>query len=274
MAAKKKTRLDVALVEQGLVDNRSEARAAVMAGLVTVNGMPVDKPGRQVDSESKLALKAPARKYVSRGGDKIAGAHEVFQFDIKDKIALDGGASTGGFSDFLLKHGAKKIFAVDVGYGQLAWSLRQDERVVVLERTNIRNLTPEMLQGEKPTLVVLDLAFISLCKIWPAIELCCAEQCEVIALVKPQFEAGPGRVGKGGIVRDQKIHEDIVTEVINEAARTSLVPVDFTYSPIKGPKGNIEFFLHLCRSFDRPQISADKAAKVVAEAHQQLGGKK
>ena len=271
--AKKRVRLDILLVEKGLAETRSEARAAIMAGLVTVNGMPSDKPGRQLDIDTKVALKAPARRFVSRGGEKIAGAHKVFQFSISGKTALDGGASTGGFTHFLLENGARKVFAVDVGYGQLAWSLRQDERVVVMERTNLRHLTSKELNHEKPTLAVLDLAFISLSKIWSAVENCCAEESEVVALVKPQFEAGPNRIGKGGIIRDHKLHREILKEVVDEVKKTTLAPIGLTYSPIKGPKGNIEFFLYLRKGTEATVTSEDVDA-VVTAAHKELAGGK
>ena len=271
--AKKRVRLDLLLVERGLAETRSEARAAIMAGLVTIDGLPVDKPGRQVDDETKVALKAPARRFVSRGGEKLAGAWKAFQFPIEGKTALDGGASTGGFTDFLLERGAKKVFAVDVGYGQLAWSLRLDERVIVLERTNLRHLTREQLNNEEPSLVVLDLAFISLSKIWSAVQSCSAKGSEVVALVKPQFEAGPRRVGKGGIVRDEKLHCQILKEVVGDVRQTRLAPIGLTFSPIKGPKGNIEFFLYL-REGDEATVDEDEIDNVVAMAHSALAGGK
>jgi len=259
-------RLDQALVDRGLATTRSEARGAIMAGLVLVDGTTVDKPGRPVGDEQDIVLRGPARSFVSRGGDKLAGAHEAFGFAIDGTVALDGGASTGGFTDYLLRHGAARVYAVDVGYGQLAWSLRRDDRVTVLERTNLRHLTADMLPGERPSLVVLDLSFISLSKVWPAVEACAAPVCEVVALVKPQFEAGPERVGKGGVVRRAAVHRAVLAEVVAAAATTTLRPVGLAVSPITGPKGNVEFFLHLQRGFDARPFDVDGAVRTVIDA--------
>lgn len=266
--ARDRRRLDVLLVERGLVETRTQARGAIMAGLVTVDGRREDKPGAATETTADLALAGPARTFVSRGGDKLQGAHEAFAFDPQGRVCLDSGASTGGFTDFLLRHGAATVYAVDVGYGQLAWNLRQDDRVVVMERTNLRHLTPDRLTRGLPDLAVLDLSFISLGKVLPALADLMAPVAEVVALVKPQFEAGPSRVGKGGVVRDASTHRLVLAEVALQAARAGFIPVAATHSPVRGPSGNIEFFLHCRRG--RPEdlpITEERLAEVVTRAH-------
>ena len=206
----KRQRLDVLLTERGLTESREQARRLIMAGAVIVNEQRVDKPGSLVNIGAPLRIKDEARsRYVSRGGDKLEAALRAFALDVTQVVAIDVGASTGGFTDCLLQHGAAKVLAVDVGYGQLAWSLRQDPRVVSVERCNIRALTPEML-SEIPTLAVIDASFISLTLVVPNVLSLIAPQGTVIALIKPQFEVGKGKVGKGGVVRDPTLHTEVV----------------------------------------------------------------
>jgi 23S rRNA (cytidine1920-2'-O)/16S rRNA (cytidine1409-2'-O)-methyltransferase len=236
----KKERLDVLLVERGLIESREKAKRIIMSGNVFVNEQLVDKPGKLVDVESKIRIKE-TEKYVSRGGYKIEGAWESFKFKIEGRVACDIGASTGGFTDFLLQHGAKKVYCVDVGYNQLHWKLRSDDRVVVMEKTNARNLT----LPEKVDLAVCDVSFISLKKIFPTIKEILKEDGEAVVLVKPQFEAGKEKVGKGGIVRDKSVHKEVLYDIIDSAKEVGLSPINIDFSKITGTDGNIEYFLHL-----------------------------
>ena len=241
----KRQRLDVLLTERGLTESREQARRLIMAGAVIVNEQRVDKPGSLVDISAPLRIKDEARsRYVSRGGDKLEAALRAFALDVTQVVALDVGASTGGFTDCLLQHGAVKVFAVDVGYGQLAWSLRQDPRVVSVERCNIRALTPEML-SEIPTLAVIDASFISLTLVVPKVLSLIAPQGTVIALIKPQFEVGKGKVGKGGVVRDPRLHTEVVERLRARAEEWQVEIKGVIESPLLGPKGNKEFFLCL-----------------------------
>jgi 23S rRNA (cytidine1920-2'-O)/16S rRNA (cytidine1409-2'-O)-methyltransferase len=271
--ASKKERLDVAMTDRGLTRNRSEAKAAIMAGLVRVDEQKIDKAGFSVTDSNIIELVRPVREYVSRGGEKITGAYKDFNFQIEDRNVIDGGASTGGFTDFMLKHGASHVYAIDVGYGQLDWSLRKDDRVTVMERTNLREVLPEHLKNGTPDIAVMDLSFISLTKVIPALKDLLEENCEIITLVKPQFEAGPSRVGKGGIVREEKLHKDIFIEVVAKITETDFRPVNCTWSPIKGPKGNIEFFLHLVRGEKyrlMKTITNEDVEATVEKAHKKL----
>lgn len=239
-----KERLDKLLVSRGLVQSRERARALILAGQVVVDHHTVDKAGAQVSTDVSLRLKGEDIPYVSRGGLKLEKALETFAVDVMGRIALDVGASTGGFTDCLLQRGAIRVYAVDVGYGQLAWKLRQDERVVNLERTNIRHLHAETLQ-EKPGLAVIDASFISLDKVLPATLALLDEQAEVVALIKPQFEVGRGAVGKGGVVRDASQHEEVVERIRHLSEELGCQVLGVTESPILGPKGNREFLIHL-----------------------------
>ncbi|MBI3799737.1 MAG: TlyA family RNA methyltransferase [Deltaproteobacteria bacterium] len=241
----KRQRLDVLLTERGLTESREQARRLIMAGAVVVNEQRVDKPGSLVDTSAPLRIKAEARsRYVSRGGDKLEAALRAFALDVTHVIALDVGASTGGFTDCLLQHGEDKVFAVDVGYGQLAWPLRQDPRVVNLERCNIRTLTPDLLP-ETPTLAVIDAAFISLTLVVPKVLSLLAPQGTVVALIKPQFEVGKGKVGKGGVVRDPALHAEVVERLCTQAGEWKVEVRGVIASPLLGPKGNKEFFFYL-----------------------------
>lgn len=238
----KKGRLDALLVERGLVQSRERARAIIMAGAVQVNGMTVDKAGAQVDREADIQLKKDDIPYVSRGGLKLEKALTHSGLDITGMTCLDIGASTGGFTDCLLKFGAGKVYAVDVGYGQMAWSLRQDDRVVVIERTNIRFMEYDVI-GESVDLITIDTSFISLKLVVPAAEKFMRPGTSILALIKPQFEAGKERIGKGGVVRDPVIRQAIVNEMEYFFKERGYETGEVVVSPIKGPKGNIEFIL-------------------------------
>jgi 23S rRNA (cytidine1920-2'-O)/16S rRNA (cytidine1409-2'-O)-methyltransferase len=238
-------RLDLFLFEQGLAISREQARRLIMAGAVVVNDQRIDKPGARVAPTARVRVKDQARSpYVSRGGQKIEAALREFRLDVYNAVALDVGASTGGFTDCLLQHGARKVFAVDVGYGQLAWSLRQDPRVVSIERTNIRTLDPTLLD-ETPTLAVIDASFISLALVIPKVLEVIAAQGAIIALIKPQFEVGKGKVGKGGVVRDPVLHAEVVDRFRGQAEAWNVEVKGLMESPLLGPKGNKEFLLYL-----------------------------
>lgn len=242
----KKVRLDKLLVDRALVPSRERARALILAGKVVVGEHAVDKAGAQVAEDAPVRLKGEDIPYVSRGGLKLEKGLDHFAVDPAGRVAVDVGASTGGFTDCLLQRGATKVFAVDVGYGQLAWSLREDPRVVNLERTNIRELTAEHL-GERPSLAVIDASFISLDKVLPPTLALLAPGAEILALIKPQFEVGKGQVGKGGVVRDAEQHAAVVERIRTLAESLGCLVLGVTESPILGPKGNREFLIHLRR---------------------------
>jgi 23S rRNA (cytidine1920-2'-O)/16S rRNA (cytidine1409-2'-O)-methyltransferase len=232
-----KKRLDVAVYERGLANSRAKAQGMIMAGEVEVNGERVDKSGTRVGDSDQITLKVKPR-YVSRGGEKLAGALQDFDFDVAGKVAADVGASTGGFTDCLLQHSAARVYAIDVGYGQIDYTLRQDERVIVIERTNARYL--ESL-AEPVNLVVIDASFISLRLLLPAIQKWLQPQADIIALIKPQFEAGKNDVGKGGIVRETSVHRHVLAHILGFAGERGLHVIQLTRSPIKGADGNVEF---------------------------------
>ncbi|MEJ2199081.1 MAG: TlyA family RNA methyltransferase [Desulfuromonadales bacterium] len=237
-------RIDKLMVQRQLAGSRERARALIMSGRVLVDDQPVDKAGTQVDQEASIRLKGEDIPYVSRGGLKLARALEAFQVTAAGRTALDVGASTGGFTDCLLQGGARKVFAVDVGYGQLAWKLRDDQRVINLERTNIRHLTPDQLD-EIPDLAVIDASFISLEKVLPSTTALIKPGSDIIALIKPQFEVGKGQVGKGGVVRDPDQHAQVIEKIKLVAAQAGCQVVQLCESPILGTKGNREFLIHL-----------------------------
>jgi 23S rRNA (cytidine1920-2'-O)/16S rRNA (cytidine1409-2'-O)-methyltransferase len=241
-----KERLDKLLVERGLVASRERARALILAGQVVVGEHTVDKAGTQVLADAPIRLKGDDIPYVSRGGLKLEKALSVFAVRVAGRTALDVGASTGGFTDCLLQHGVSRVYAVDVGYGQLAWSLREDPRVVNLERTNIRHLQPGAL-AEVPDLAVIDASFISLDKVLPPTLALLSEDAEIIALIKPQFEVGRGQVGKGGVVRDPDLHQAVIDRVKDLSAQLGCKALGLVESPILGPKGNREFLIYLRR---------------------------
>jgi 23S rRNA (cytidine1920-2'-O)/16S rRNA (cytidine1409-2'-O)-methyltransferase len=260
-------RIDAILVDRGLFTSREQARAAVLAGEVRVEGKPVDKAGTSVDENASIEV-AERPRYVSRGGDKLAGALEVFELDVSGLSAADIGASTGGFTDCLLRAGVDHVVAVDVGYGQLAWSLRTDERVTVVERTNVRHVDPVEL-GAPFDLIVVDVSFISLRKILPKLDELMGDEAHLMALVKPQFEAGKGRVGKRGVVKDPLVHQEVLEDVVLAAEEHRLVVRGLTYSPITGPEGNIEFWLWASRVGEQTDVTPES---VVAQAHREHGG--
>ncbi len=262
-----KRRIDATLVDRGLFPSREQARAAVLAGEVRVRGEVVRKAGEMVAEDAVIEV-AERRRFVSRGGDKLAGALEVFEVPIAGRRVVDVGASTGGFTDCVLQSGAASVVAVDVGYGQLAWSLRTDERVTVYERTNIRTAIPEEL-GAPFDLVVTDVSFISLKTVLPHLVALMGEGSDLVALVKPQFEVGKGRVGKRGVVKDAGAHVDALQSAVDAAAEMGLTVRGLSFSPIKGPEGNIEFWIWAARGGEPTSATA---LSVVEAAHQALGG--
>lgn len=263
-----KKRLDTVLVEQGFFDTRSKAQAAIMAGQILVNDLKIDKPGTQVTDEVKIKIIGNKLPYVSRGGLKLEKALKVFPISLNDKTVADIGASTGGFTDCSLQNGARKVYAIDVGYGQLAWSLRNDERVVNMERTNVRYLDETSLP-EKIQIATIDVAFISLDKVLPAVRKLLSTDGCVIALIKPQFEAGRDKVGKKGVVREPKVHEEVIEKVIEMAKEEKFGIGGLDYSPIKGPEGNIEYLLYLTLN-ENENISYDRISQIVALSHGNL----
>jgi len=244
-----KERLDVLLVKRNLAESREKAKAYIMAGNVFVDGVREDKAGSSFEETVQIEVKGLAMKYVSRGGFKLEKAVEQFGVNLEGKTCMDVGSSTGGFTDCMLQNGAVKVFAIDVGTNQLAWKLRTDERVVSMEKTNIRYVTPEDI-GQLVDFVSIDVAFISLSKVLGPVYELMAENAEIVCLIKPQFEAGREKVGKKGVVRDKKVHEEVVIAVTSFAAATGFELLRLDYSPIKGPEGNIEYLLY-ARKNDR-----------------------
>ncbi|MGM0874156.1 MAG: TlyA family RNA methyltransferase [Bacillota bacterium] len=269
----KKERLDVLLVENGLFETREKAKRAIMAGLVFGNEERLDKPGEKVSRDLVLTIKGNTLKYVSRGGLKLEKAMKEFDINVQDKIMLDIGSSTGGFTDCALQNGAKLSYALDVGYNQLAWKLRQDERVVVMERTNFRYATPADFEKGLPEFASIDVSFISLKLILPVLKTILVPHSDTVALVKPQFEAGRELVGKKGIIRDPSVHELVLNEMISFALKEGYDLYNLSYSPITGGDGNIEFLLHL--RHEGPQELGTNhfgktASEIVEEAHVKL----
>ena len=240
----KKVRLDVLLVEKGLQESRQRAQATIMSGQVFVDGQRVDKPGAPVAEDAAVEVRGSTLRYVSRGGLKLEKAMATWPIDLNDTVCMDVGASTGGFTDCMLQNGARKVYAVDVGYGQLAWSLRSDERVVCLERTNARYLDHEIIP-EEPDFSSVDVSFISLKLILPAIASVLRPGGHVVCLIKPQFEAGREKVGKKGVVRDPAVHLEVLEHFLDHAKESGFTVLDLTYSPIRGPEGNIEYLGYL-----------------------------
>ncbi len=275
----KKERVDVLLVDRGLIETREKAKRAIMAGLVYSNEMRLDRPGEKVNEDIQLTIKGNVLPYVSRGGLKLEKALKVFDIDVKEKIMIDIGSSTGGFTDCALQNGAKMSYAVDVGYNQLAWKLRQDERVEVMERTNFRYMTPADLQSGMPNFASIDVSFISLRIIFPVLKNLLVPGSNIVALVKPQFEAGREQVGKKGIVRDSSVHQSVVEKMIEFTSGIGYTVVNLSFSPITGGDGNIEFLLHLRWDGENANTTGEillskTPAQVVAEAHQELKKKK
>lgn len=259
----KKKRLDVLLFEKGMVPSRERAKAIIMSGIVYVNNQKADKAGMSIPKDAEIEIRGKTNSFVSRGGLKIEKALTYFQIDPKDLCAMDIGASTGGFTDCLLTRGARKVYSIDVGYGQLAWKLRQDPRVVCMERTNIRKVTPDMLD-DVPEFAVIDVSFISLKLVLPVVAQLLNEHGRIACLIKPQFEAGKGKVGKKGVVREPEIHLDVLNAFIENAHEAGFHVYNLTFSPIKGPEGNIEFLGYIGK--DGEDADIDTAA-LVAEAH-------
>ncbi|RLQ98284.1 TlyA family RNA methyltransferase [Falsibacillus albus] len=272
----KKQRIDVLLVDRGLFETREKAKRAVMAGIVYSNELRLDKPGEKVNEDIPINIKGSTMPYVSRGGLKLEKALKEFQVNVEGKIMLDIGSSTGGFTDCALQNGAKMSYALDVGYNQLAWKLRQDERVVVMERTNFRYVTPADLEKGMPDFATIDVSFISLKLILPVLKTLLVQNSDIIALIKPQFEAGREQVGKKGIVRDPKIHEQVIEKIITFAQNEGYKIKNLSYSPITGGDGNIEFLAHLYWGDSTEGVLEnlpDKFDEVVEEAHRELQSK-
>ena len=271
-----KERLDVLVVKNGLAPSREKAKALIMAGKVLVNNEREEKPGSTFPEESEIRLKGHPLPYVSRGGLKLEKAIREYAVDPAGKVCMDVGSSTGGFTDCMLQNGAVKVYSVDVGHGQLAWSLRQDPRVVCMEKTNIRYLEADRLQ-EPPAFVSIDVSFISLTKILPRVMELMADAGDLICLIKPQFEAGREKVGKKGVVRDPAVHRDVIRMVLAFAEALGLGVLELSWSPIKGPEGNIEYLVHLRKGETEaepaPESQAQREQRIAAcvkEAHQQL----
>ena len=263
----KKVRLDQLVYEQGHTESRERAKTTIMAGLVFVNGQRADKPGMAVSPDVQLEVRGSALPFVSRGGYKLDKALKVFPVDPTGKICLDCGASTGGFTDVLLQHGAKKVYSVDVGYGQLAWKLRTDERVVNLERTNLRYVTEEQIP-EPIELAVMDVSFISIKLVIPAVHRLLVPDADYICLIKPQFEAGREEVGKKGVVRDRAVHEHVVQGILDFAREEGFSVLGLDYSPIKGPEGNIEYICYMKNGeFPTAEIRVEE---IVRASHETL----
>ena len=264
-----KKRLDILLVEKGLCASRERAKTTLMAGYVKVDGQRQDKPGTLVSEEAVITVAGDPIGFVSRGGLKLAKAVASFDINLQGKRMIDVGASTGGFTDCALQNGAAAVTAVDVGYGQLAWKLRTDPRVLNLERTNVRFLTLEQAGGELFDFASIDVSFISLSKVLPIVAVLLKDGAEAVALIKPQFEAGRQDVGKKGVVRDPSVHCRVIEAVLTAIAPLGFSPLGLTFSPVKGPEGNIEYLLYLKKAAVSEVCSPDVAA-VVAQAHQTL----
>lgn len=264
----KKERLDALLTAKGLFESRAKAQAAIMAGQILVNEQKIDKPGTQVPEDAAIRILGDKLPYVSRGGLKLEKALKIFPISVEGKVVADIGASTGGFTDCALQNGAAKVYAIDVGYGQLAWKLRSDERVVNMERTNVRYLEKEHL-AEMVDAATIDVAFISLDKVLPAVHKILKPEGFVIALIKPQFEAGKENVGKKGVVRDPKVHEAVINNVIAFAKNEGFGIAGLEFSPIKGPEGNIEYLLYLTLQSD-DAVDAVYVSELVSKSHGDL----
>lgn len=268
--ADKKERLDILLVDRGIITSRERAKTSIMAGKVFVDGKRVDKAGEKVPVTANIEYKGEKLPYVSRGGLKLEKAMKNFPITLKGKVCMDIGASTGGFTDCMLQNGASKVFSIDVGYGQFAWKLRTDERVVCMERTNIRYVKPEDL-GELVDFASIDVSFISLKKIMPATVELLKDNGEVVALIKPQFEAGKEKVGKKGVVRDIEVHKEVVFGIIDYLIEHNLNVLGVSYSPIKGPEGNIEYLVYFTKDAERESTFVrEDVDKVVEASHTEI----
>ena len=268
-----KERLDVLMVSRNLAESREKAKAIIMSGIVYVNGQKEDKAGSMFDVYAGIEVRGATLKYVSRGGLKLEKAMESFPITLQDKVCMDIGSSTGGFTDCMLQNGAKKVYAVDVGQGQLAWKLRNDDRVVVMEKTNIRYVTPDQIE-ELAAFASIDVSFISLTKVLEPAYALLEQEGEIACLIKPQFEAGREKVGKKGVVRDIAVHEEVVEQVLDYAIHHGYDCLGLTYSPIKGPEGNIEYLAYL-KKFTGERIGEIRletpVRELVRESHENLG---
>lgn len=261
-----KDRLDILLVRKGLAESREKAKAIIMSGIVYVDGQKEDKAGQTFLETANIEVRGNTLKYVSRGGLKLEKAMECFDVSVKEKVCMDIGASSGGFTDCMLQNGAKKVYAVDVGHGQLAWKLRNDERVVVMEKTNIRYVKPEDI-GENMDFASIDVSFISLSKVLPAAYNLLGEKGEIVALIKPQFEAGREKVGKKGVVREKSTHIEVIQNCFEYAKLNGFLVEELEFSPVKGPEGNIEYLYHLVKGEGDVDIDIEA---VVNKAHEEL----
>ena len=264
-----KIRLDQYLCQNGYAQSRERAKALIMSGIVFVNEQKVDKAGEMIAEDAKVEVRGHDIGYVSRGGLKLEKAMQVFPMRPDGKVCMDIGASTGGFTDCMLKNGAVKVYAVDVGYGQLAWSLRTDERVVNMERTNIRNVTPDML-GDEIAFFSVDVSFISLKHIFPVADTICTPDAVGVCLVKPQFEAGREKVGKKGVVREPATHAEVLHMAQGYAMANHFTPAGLDFSPIKGPEGNIEFLMYVQHNQEPQPLPEGLIEQTVANAHAAL----
>ncbi len=261
-------RADILLFEKGLVDSREKGKRLIMSGQVYIDEVKIDKPGEQIPIDSNIIIRDNSIKYVSRGGLKIKKAAEEFNIEFTNKIAMDIGASTGGFTDFMLQNGVVKVYAIDVGYGQLDYKLRNDNRVVVMERTNIRYVDKE--QFDLVDLITIDVSFISLELVLPVAETLLKDDGEIIALIKPQFEAGKENVGKNGLVKDKKIHLEVLNKILDLCSTIGLKITNLSYSPIKGAKGNIEYISKIEKLNDNNSNIELDISEIVNEAHLKL----
>lgn len=268
-----KERLDVLLVKNGLAESREKAKAIIMSGIVYVDGQKEDKAGASFAETAKLEVRGSTLKYVSRGGLKLEKAMSHFGVELAGKICMDVGASTGGFTDCMLQNGAVKVYAVDVGHGQLAWKLRNDPRVICMEKTNIRYVTPEDI-GDKVEFASIDVSFISLTKVLGPVKQLLTNDGQIVCLIKPQFEAGREKVGKKGVVREKSTHLEVINKVMDYAAEIGFERLGLEFSPIKGPEGNIEYLLYIRNRMDGELSEVNRAEPetVVEEAHKTLAG--
>lgn len=262
-----KKRADIVLFEKGLAESRERAKRIIMEGSVFVGTNRIDKPGESIEDTAEIWIKKNPLKFVSRGGLKLEKAIKCFSIVLKDKIGMDMGASTGGFTDCMLIEGAKKVYAVDVGYGQLDWKLRQDPRVIVKERTNIRYMKSEEIEDELD-FISIDVSFISLKHILPVAFKLLKEEGKIVALIKPQFEAGRDKVGKKGIIKDKAVHKEVILNVLKFSERLLLYPTGLTFSPITGTTGNVEFLV--CFTKDKSHVGEEEIDRIIEEAHIEL----
>lgn len=263
-----KERLDVMMVNRGLAESREKAKAIIMSGIVYVDNIKEDKAGSTFDEKAQIEVRGNTLKYVSRGGLKLEKAMDCFGVSLAGKVAMDVGSSTGGFTDCMLQNGAVKVYSVDVGHGQLAWKLRNDERVVCMEKTNIRYVTPDDIE-DRIEFASIDVSFISLTKVLPPVKELLTDDGEIVCLIKPQFEAGREKVGKKGVVRDQKVHVEVVEMIVDFVRQIGFKTLDLSYSPIKGPEGNIEYLLYITKDQTKENKEFDIKA-MVEESHRSL----